>query len=469
MTDHEKLARGRRDLTQGSLFWTMFHLAVPLAAGMFFRTLYNLVDTFWLGKVSKEALAAPGVSMPLIFTLLAFGLGFGSAATALVAQHTGAKQHREADRTAAQSLMVMTVISTILSFPMIFFAGDVLRFVRVPPDVVPRAAPYLSIFMMAMPLMGFGIGYDAVLRALGDTRTMVVVNLVGNILNAVLDPILIFGWGPFPAMGARGAAIASAISIALAFMACVILLMRGRAGLRPHLRDFLPDKQILRRLFDVGLPAGLSTALEGIGFTVFQAMINKLGAVVIGAFSIGARMTNFLDIPGQCTSMAAAPVVGQAMGAGKLPLARRVIYKGALLVAVGTFIPYGLIMWQGGLVARAFVNDPGVIAETRRFFYILPVSHYFFGVMNVFLASFRGAGRTRPILIVTILRQWLLRLPLCLLLGFTFGLGSIGIYIGMALANLLCAGMAWWLFHSGGWEQAVIPVSREETPQEDRL
>jgi putative MATE family efflux protein len=459
----EKLPEGRRDLTQGPLFWTMFRLAAPLAAGMFFRTLYNLVDTFWLGRVSKEALAAPGVSMPLIFTLLAFGIGFGSAATALVAQHTGAKQHREADHTAAQSLMVLTVISILLSFPMIFFAEHVLRFVRVPADVIPRAGPYLSIFMMAMPLMGFGIGYDSVLRALGDTRTMVVVNMAGNVINAALDPVLIFGWGPFPAMGARGAAAASAVSICLAFIACVILLLRGRAGLRPRLRDFLPDKPVLRRLFSVGVPAGLSTALEGIGFTVFQVMVNKLGAVVIGAFMIGARITNFLDIPAQCTSMAAAPVVGQALGAGKVPLARRAIYKSVLLVAVVMFIPYGLIMWKGGLVARAFVTDPAVIAETRRFFYILPISHYSFGVLNVFLASYRGAGRTRPLLMVTILRQWLLRLPLCLILGFAFGLGSIGIYIGMALANLLCAGLSWWLFRSGGWEQAVIPVSGADT------
>lgn len=457
----QTLPQGRRDLTEGPLFRTMFRLAAPLAAGMFFRTLYNLVDTFWLGRLSKEALAAPGVSMPLIFALLAFGLGFGSAATALVAQHTGAKQHREADHTAAQSLMILTIISIILSIPMIFFAEHVLRLVQVPDDVIPSAAPYLSVFMMAMPLMGFSIGYDAILRALGDTHTMVIVSLVANIFNAVLDPVLIFGWGPFPALGTRGAALASLISIALTYITCIILILRGHAGLKLHFRDFHPDKTVLRRLFNVGVPAGLSVGLEGLGWIVFQGMINKLGAAVIGAFSIGVRITNFLDIPGQCTSMAAAPVVGQALGANKVELARKAIYKGAALVAAGTFIPYALIMWQGGLVARAFITDPEVIAETRRFFYILPISHFFFGVLNVFLAAYRGAGRTRPVLVVTILRQWLLRLPLCIVLGYALGLGSIGIYIGMALANMLCAGLAWWLFRSGGWEQAVIPVKKE--------
>jgi putative MATE family efflux protein len=461
MSDHE-LPKGRRDLTEGPLFWTMFRLAAPLAAGMFFRTLYNIVDAFWLGRLSKEALAAPGVSMPLIFTMLAFGLGFGSAATALVAQHTGAKQHREADRTAAQSLAVLTVVAFLIALPMIFFADSVLRLVRVPEEVVRVAAPYLSIYMMAMPLIGFTIGYDAVLRALGDTHTMVMVNVAANVVNAALDPLLIFGWGPFPAMGARGAALASAVAVTCSFAACVALLLRGRAGLRPRPRDFRPSGAILRRLFNVGAPAGLSMGLEGIGFTVFQVMINNLGAVVIGAFMIGARITNFLDIPAQCTALAASPVVGQALGAGKVPLARRAVYHSVTLVATVMFLPYALIMWKGGLVARAFTTDPEVIAETRRFFLILPISHYSIGVLSVLLAAYRGAGRTRPLLMLTILRQWIIRLPLCLLLGYALGLRSVGVYIGMAAANLICAVLAWWLFHSGGWEQAVIPVGEAD-------
>jgi len=190
-------------------------------------------------------------------------------------------------------------------------------------------------------------------------------------------------------------------------------------------------------------------------------MINRLGKSVIAAFTIGFRMTHFLAIPGHAMALAAAPVVGQALGAKKAGLAHRAVRVSVLMVALGMAVPYSLMMWQGRLVARFFVDDPDVIREAFRFFLIVPASNYFFTVIMVLSSAFYGSGHTRPIMIVSLLRQWALRVPLAFLFGYVVGWGSIGVYVGMGIANIVCAVLMVWIFLAGNWAKAVIPTSEE--------
>jgi Na+-driven multidrug efflux pump len=166
-------------------------------------------------------------------------------------------------------------------------------------------------------------------------------------------------------------------------------------------------------------------------------------------------------------AMAAAPVVGQALGAGKPERAKRAVRMSVVLVALGMAVPYLLMMWQGRLVARLFVNDPDVIDEAFRFFLIVPASNYFFVVINVLSAAFYGSGHTRPVMVVSLLRQWALRLPLGYLFGYLIGWGSVGIYVGMGIANVVCAVILIALFRSGRWAKAVIPASPEERAERE--
>jgi len=447
----------KRDLTSGSLSWNLFRLAAPLVAGSLLQALYSLVDAFWLGRWSEKALAAPGVCMPFIFVVIAFAMGFGTAGTAIVAQHTGAGNHRGAQKAAAQTMLLLCTMVTVLAAALILPAPHLLRWVQVPDQMLPNAAVYLRVVLFGLPFVAFNIGYGSVLRALGDTVTVVVITALGNVLNAALDPVLIFGWGGIPALGVGGAALASLIAQFGAGVACYVCLRRGRAGLRIRLPDLRPDWPLLWKTALIGLPVALGNSMNSFGFMAFQVMINSLGITVIGAFFIGFRVVHFFNVLPRAMSLAAAPVVGQALGAGNVRLARRAVWKSAAFVALVTFPAVVFLVWQGQLVARAFIPSAEVVAETHRFFMIVPASSYFFGVLMVLLAAFYGSGHTWPAMFVSVLRLWFLRLPAAYLLGFVLGWGSLGVYVGMVFGNIVSAAIALWLFLRGGWESAVVP------------
>ena len=452
---------GRRDLTQGSLPRTILGMALPIMAGMALNSLYSLVNAFWLGKMetgAREALAAVGPSAALTFIVVAFGMGFGSGGTALVAQYTGARRPRDADKAAGQTMILLTGSSTVLAALMFIFAPQVLFALRTPPEVMPQAVDYLRITLIGVPFTAFNIGYGSALRALGDTMTMVVVAFFANVVNFALSPPLIFGWGPIPAMGVRGAAVVAAVSAMLTALACLVLLQRGRAGLRLTWPDFRPDWPMIRQITRIGLPAGVSMSSNSIGFLVLQGMINSLGATVMGAFTVGSRLVEILGVPASALAVSTASVVGQALGAGKAALARRAVRLSVWLFALGMLLPYAVVTVFGQGVARGFTHDEGIIVEAGRFFLLVPASNYCFNILMVVMAAFYGSGHTRPVMVISLLRQWVLRIPIALLLGFGLGMGSIGLYWGLVIGNLISAVLAWWAFRTGEWERAVVPL-----------
>jgi len=454
--------REKYDLTSGSLGWNLFRLAAPTAAGMVLQALYNLVDAFWLGKVTARAtvaVAAVGVSGPLINIVVMLGHGLGTGGTVLVAQHTGAGRDRDADRAAAQTMLFICALFGGLAVPVIALAPSLLGLLQAPPEVVPTAVAYLRIYILAAPLIGFVAAYQSVLRALGDTMTVVLISAMANLLNAILDPILIFGLLGLPAMGVSGAALASVIAQALAAAACLWCLKRGRAGLRVHRPDFRPHWPTINHAFSIGLPAAVASAGNSVGYAIFMGMINKLGLTVVAAFTISFRVLHLFNAPMAALSSATAPIVGQALGAGRPSRARQAVTVSAALYGGAMLLPVIVLMWQGRMVARSFIPDPDTVAEAGRFFRVVPWSTYFFGVSMMFLSAFYGSGHTRPAMVVSLIRVAGVRLPAAYLLAFTLGLGSMGAYVGMVAGNVVSALLALWLFRRGGWESAVVPTA----------
>ncbi len=449
--------RRKYDLTSGSLRWNLFRLAAPAAAGAVLHSIYNLVDAFWLGKVGKIALNAPGLSGPLFFVVFAIGWGFGTGGTALVAQYTGAGREREADRAAAQTILLLCVLISAMVLPVFALAPRILRLMQAPAEAVAPATVYLRVFLLGLPFIAFTMAYGSVLRAVGDTITVVVITGAANVVNLALDPLLIFGVGPFPELGVMGAAVASVIAQSFGAAACLACLLRGRGGVRVAPADFRPDRGLLWRVVRIGTPAAVGMSANSFGFVVFQSLvINPFGATVVGAFTIGFRVLHFVNAPMHAMASAAAPIVGQALGAGEVKLARRAVRLSASVFARMMFVPIALLMWKGRLVARLFIDDPGVIREAGRFFAVVPASVYFFGVLMMLMSAFYGSGHTRPAMIVAIIRVWVVRIPVAYLLAVAVGLGSLGAYLGMVAGNIASASVALALFLGGGWEHAVI-------------
>jgi len=454
----------KRDLTRGPVARNLLRMALPVAAGSVLHSFYSVVDLFWLGKVGKEAMAAPGVCWPLMFVVAAMAMGFGHAGTTLISQYTGAGRHHMANRTAGQMFTVLTTLATTLAVPIILLTPSLLRLFQVPADLQAGATIYLRVTLLGVPMMALAISYGASLRAVGNTLTPTLIGAGANLVNLVLDPFLILGWGGLPAMGIQGAAIATLISQGLAAVACLILLRRQHSGLRVQWRDLKPSRPILSKMLRIGLPMSIGHSSNALGLTIFQVMVNSLGTTVIGACSMGFRMVHFFMVPSQALAMAAAPMIGQALGAGNPGRAKRVVALAVLMVAVVMLVPTALLMLTGTWVAGAFVDDAAIIAESGRFFLIVPASTYFFAILMVMGSAFYGSGHPGPAVGVSLVRLWLLRIPLAWLLAFVLMWGSNGIYVAMVVANVCCAVLMFVLFRTVHWAEAIVPTRKPETP-----
>ncbi|NLW49222.1 MAG: MATE family efflux transporter [Candidatus Brocadiaceae bacterium] len=455
-----------QDLTSRPLSRSLLRLALPLAFGQVLHALYAMVDAFWLGRENTVSLAAVGASTPVHFITVAFGMGFANAGTALVAQFTGARLYRRAEQAAAQTILVLCGIVLSASVLMQVLLPQVLGWLQVPEDVRPAAAAYLRIILAAMPISAFTMAYGGVLRAVGDTLTVIVIIGIGNLVNAVLDPVLIFGWLGLPRMGVQGAAAATALCQVGSAIACFVCLRRGRAGLAIRRTDWKPDWPLIGKTLRVGLPAAASGSSTSIGFAVQQSMVNTFGKVVMGAYTTGFRIIHVLDAPTQAMVGATAPVVGQALGAGKPELARKAAWTSTLWVAAIMFLPLAFLTWKGHWVATKLV-PPDVADELGRFFLFMPLSTYFFGVLSVLTAAFIGSGHTTPIMFLHIARLWALRIPLVWLFALKLAMGSVGIYVGLAAANITSAALGLAMFLLIKWETAVVPVTQPDAEAEE--
>jgi putative MATE family efflux protein len=457
----KQTSRARRDLTEGSLTWNLVRLAVPTAAVVLLQFLYSLVDVFWLSRleeIEEVAVSAPGLTGPLFWIVVSIGMGLGTGGAALVSQYAGALRHDEADVTAAQTMLITATVMIVLAVPMVLFAPAILRAWQAPAEAIPVVVPYMRVFLMGLPAVAVTVSYMAVLRALGDTLTVGVIVGAANLLNAILDPFLIFGWWGMPNLGVTGAAVATLASQVVAAALCVGSLRIGRAGLRLTLGDFRPRPAQIRQILKVGVPAAIASSSNSLGFGIFQGLINSLGTTVVAAFTVGSRITNLINAPMHIVAQSVAPVVGQALGAGKVPLARKAVRRTAAIFAALLIGPVAVLSLKGDLVARFFLDTPDAVKETVAYFRVVPWSTYCFGVLVMLMAAFYGSGHTRAPMVVSLIRVWVVRLPVAFLLVRHVGLGSTGAYGGMVAGNIAAAGLALLLFLRGGWETALVPV-----------
>ena len=456
------MRRGRpsNDIIAGPIVRSLFRLAWPIMLSNLLHTMYNLVDTFWLGRLGKEALAAPTLSWPVIFLVISIGAGLGIAGTALVAQYTGAREEEAAQDVAGNTLSFLLTIGLLLSLGGFLATEPILKLMGVEPEVLRLATSYMRIIFASLPAMFAFFGFSALLQGWGDTLTPMKLSLISIGLNTLLDPLLIFGWGPFPRWEVSGAAAATALSRgALAFFG-IYLLFSGRVGisLKPgHLR---PDRKRISQLVRIGLPASVGQAGTALGFSVLMGIVARFGTATIGAFGVGNRIISLVMMPAMGLGRATTTMVGQNLGSDQKRRAERVSWvsmgiNAMLLTAMGLFS----FAFRHDLV-KIFIDDQAVIARGAELFRLVSFSLPFVGILQVMIGTYQGAGRTMYSMLFSLFRLWVLRLPLAYLLGGHLGLGSDGIWWAMSLSNLGGAGLAVGFFLSGNWKEKVIERRR---------
>lgn len=434
-------------------------LAAPIVVANAVHTSHQLVNTLWVGRLGADAVAAVSVSFPILFLVMSIGGGASIAGAVLAAQYVGAGDTRAVRRVAGQTLVLSAALSLLVAAAGVLLAPALLRIAHTDPAVHDAALAYLRISFLGAPF-GFAFAtYQALSRATGDARTPLKLVSASVALNVLLDPLLIFGAGPVPALGVAGAAWATLLAQAAVTAPGLAALANTRRG--PGLRadDLRPDRTLLLRLARLGLPASVEQAMQALSISAITLLVSGFGTLAIAAYGIGMRVLTFAIIPAFGISMAASVLVGQSLGAGERYRAERITRASALL-GIGVLGTAGAaIALAATPIVRAFApGDPALVeAGSTALRWIAPA----FGLMGLQLSlagTFRGAGDTFAAMLLSVIGTWGVQLPIAWLLSDRAGLGETGIWMTYLASGVVNALIALAYLRWGRWRH-LLPAA----------
>ncbi len=449
--------RDEFDLTSGDIAGPLFYLSLPIIVTNLLQTAYNLIDTFWLGQYSTEALAAISFAFPMVFLLISVGMGLSVAGSVLVAQHVGADEERKAEYAASQTVALSLLGALLLGIVGYVFVEDLLGLLGASPDVLPLATDYMQVISLGMAFMfGFFV-FIALMRGYGDTITPMLVMFGSVLLNVVLDPFLIFGWGPFPELGIEGAAIATVFSRALALIVGLAIMFRGTRGVRIRLQQMRPDPTFAKKLVRIGFPASIEGMGRALSINLLLVIVGLFPTYVVAAYGIGTRVFSVIFLPAIAVARGVETMTGQNVGADKPDRAAAAANFAArtMFVILGVL---GVVAWFGARpITAAFTDDPQVIEVGVTFLRYVAPSFGFIGVMRAYNGSFRGTGKTLTAAAIVLVTYALVRLPIAY--GLSQAIDYRGIWIAFAISNAFGAGLAYAWYRRGTWRDVDVTES----------
>lgn len=448
-------------LTEGPIARTLVRLCIPIVLGNLLQAAYQITDTFWVGRLSTQAVAAVSLSFPINVLLIAIGGGLPIAGSVLIAQYKGRGQIAAMNHVAAQTLNMVVLTALLLSTAGMLLSEAIMRTMGAAPDVLGDAVLFLRISLLGyIFVFGFFV-YQSFMRGLGEVRVPVYIVLVTVLLNFILDPLFIFGYGPIPAMGAAGAAISTVCTQALATAIGFGLLLQGSQGIHLKLADFRPDLAVMRRSFYLGLPASMEQSTRALGMTVITALVSSFGTVAVAAYGIGLRVFTFVMIPALGLSIATTTLVGQNIGAGLIDRAERT-HRIAMMLALSVLTVAGAcVALAAPLIVAFFLPHGGAAArEGVLFVRIVALTFGCIGVQQVVAGTFRGSGNTVSAMLLAMVSLWMLQFPLAYALSRHTPLGMRGIWWSTAIGNVLVASIAIAWSSTGTWKRKqLLPES----------
>jgi putative MATE family efflux protein len=448
---------------EGPIGKALIQLAVPIIAGNVLQTCYQLTDAFWVGRLGAAAVAAVSVSFPITFLVIALGAGLAMAGAILSAQYMGAGRQDMVNHVAAQTMIMVVATSFCLGAVGYGFSPFLLRLMGVAPDVYTGALGFMRISFVGMIFVFSFAMFQALMRGVGQTTVPLMIVLGTVILNFLLDPLFIFGWGPISAQGVRGAALATVGTQAIAALLGMLVFLRGRHGIQLSWRGFRMDFPYIKRAFFLGLPGSVELSTRALGLIVMSFIVASFGTVTIAAYGVGSTVLQVITIPAMGLSMAVSTLVGQNMGAGNMERAARITRLSALFgFAVLTLA--GVLAYFGASAIIAFFvpHDPAVIAGGARFIRIMCLTWGGIGVQLCIISAFRASGNMLIAMVIALVSQWVFQFPLAYVLSKHTPLGALGLWWAFPITNILMTLISIGWFAHGGWKKTRLTEETKE-------
>jgi putative MATE family efflux protein len=444
------------DFTQGPVGRAILLLAVPMVLEVVLESIFAVADIFWVSHLGSDAVASVGLTESLLTLVYALAMGLGIGVTAVVARRIGERDPEGAARAAAQALLLALLVSVVLGTAGALLASRLLALMGGSPAVIATGRGYATIMLGGEAAIIVLFVVNAIFRGAGDAAIAMRVLWLANIINIVLGPLLIFGPGPFPALGVTGAAVATTTGRSIGALYAVIRLFRQASRVPVGRRHLRLDLAVMRQILALSGSATLQSLVGMASWIGLVRILAGYGSAALAGYTIAVRLIIFALLPSWGLSNAAATMVGQSLGArnperAETSVWRAGAYNAAFLVTIGL-----VFLLAAPLIIRAFTADPVVTDYAVRCLRIVALGFPLYAFGMVLTQSFNGAGDTWTPTWLNLLCFWLFELPVAWVLAARLGLGPVGVFWAIMAAFSLLAVASAGLFRRGGWKTRVV-------------
>ena len=423
---------------------TIKRMTIPMIYGMVLLMTFNLVDTFFIGLLGTQPLAAISFTFPITFTVISLTIGLGIGTSAVIAKALGKGNDESAKNSGTAAIYLAAIVVGILSFIGYLFTDEIFLLLGASEALLPIIHEYMDIwFISSICLIGPMIG-NAILRASGDTKTPSIIMGSAGLINAILDPVFIFGFGPIPAMGIQGAAIATLISWVFGLLLVLYIVGVKRQLIHTKLLSLKTFVASSRGILHIGLPAAGANMLTPISAAILTAIVASYGDSAVAAFGVGSRIESIACLVVLAMSMTLPPFISQNFGAGNMLRVEKSFKLSVKFVLVWQLIIYFLLVLMAPFIADIFSKEEAVADIIVLFMWIMPLGYGLQGVIILTNSSFNALHKPMVALLLSVIRLFVCYVPLAFLGSVYYGIE--GFFIGGVCGNLIMAIISYRLF-----------------------
>lgn len=441
-------------ILHGNLLHAILALAIPVVINSFLQTMYNLTDTYWLGKIGTEQLAAINLVTPVQNIIINFGTGITVAGSVLIAQYIGANEREEARSMANQIFLCAMVFSLLCAGVVCAATSGIVSWLGADGETYRHACTYLGLVVWDMPFLYMVNIFSAIHQSQGDTVSPMFLNLGGICLNMVLDPLLMLYFG----LGTAGAALATIFSKLVPAVVAFVLLLRPKEDIRLDLHRMRFQRDKLKLILQIGLPTAIGGSTMQLGFLLMSKNVYVYGSQAMAAYGIGNKVNGLITLPSNGMGSAVATIVGQNIGARQQDRAEKG-FRLAMWISVAFLFIGGMILSRDVIstgIVSIFSDDPEVVAMAADFLSILAFWCFANGVYNSASGLFQGTGHTEVTMAVDATRLWVFRFLTLWFCESVLHMGVRSIWYSVVVSNGISSAILYVLYRTGLWKKTKI-------------
>lgn len=445
------------NFTEGSINRAIFLLSVPMIIEMGMESVFAVVDIYFVSRLNdNNAVTAVGLTELGLTIIYSIAMGISMGATALVARRVGEKDEEGAAVAGVQAIYIGLAFSVIFTIVGIIWAGDILRLFGAEEAVIQTGVGYIRWMICGNVTIVMLFLINGIFRGAGNAAIAMKTLIIANALNIVLDPIFIFGFGPIPAMGVEGAAIATNIGRGVGVLIQLYYLFGGNAIVKVTRKNIDVKWDIIWTMLRVSAGGTGQFLISSASWMFLGSIIAKFGTAAVAGYTFAMRVIVFTILPSFGMANAAATLVGQNLGAQQPERAETSVWKAGLYNMVFLGLVMALFLFASEPIMRIFTEDAEVIAYGKEALQVVAFGYIFYGYGMVVNQSFNGAGDTLTPTLISLFGFWFFQIPLAYVLAITFDFKTMGVYAAIAIAESLMAVVGIIIFRKGKWKTVKL-------------